>query len=189
MGFSHRARSSSVRSVRRWIRIARSSAPLALSASGLIAGREAGEAPAVFAACPPCPEGVPEEGKRGVLVRCPAPTVLAVDDPRLVRVQPEPDLLHPRGDPAKHVLGLPSRRAVHDRGESPGGVAPPGARRTRREPLSSPGSHRPAVRAHPEPPVGEQAGLASGDVSEEPACPGRAAAQAACISAWPTARE
>jgi hypothetical protein len=30
-------------------------------------------------------------------------------------VQPEPDLLHPRGDPVKHLLGLPPRRAVHDR--------------------------------------------------------------------------
>jgi hypothetical protein len=39
MGFSHRARASSDRSVRRWIRILRSSAPLALGASGLIAGK------------------------------------------------------------------------------------------------------------------------------------------------------
>ena len=35
-------------------------------------------------------------------------------------------------------------------GESPGGVSPPGARRTRREPLGSPGSHRPAIGAHPQ---------------------------------------
>jgi len=48
-------------------------------------------------------------------VLAPAPTVLAVDDPRLVRVKPEPDLLHPRGDPAQHVLSLAARRAVHDR--------------------------------------------------------------------------
>src|SRR3984893_2468018 len=51
-------------------------------------GQEAGEVPAVLAACPPCPEGVPEKGERGVLVRRPAPTVLAVDDPRLLRVEP-----------------------------------------------------------------------------------------------------
>ena len=38
-GFSHRARSSGDRSVRRWIRVRRSSTPLAFSASGLIAGR------------------------------------------------------------------------------------------------------------------------------------------------------
>src|SRR6516225_5023372 len=38
MGFSHRARASNDRSVRRWIRSSRRSAPLALSASGLIAG-------------------------------------------------------------------------------------------------------------------------------------------------------
>src|SRR4051794_16407971 len=115
MGFSHRARSSSDRSVRRWIRIARSSAPLALSASGLIAGRKPVKHPAVLGARAPCPEGISEEGERGVLLLCPALTALAVDDPRLVRVEPEPDLSHPRGDPEKHVLGLPMRRAVHDR--------------------------------------------------------------------------
>ena len=38
MGFSHAARSLRVRSVRRWIRSSRSRSPLALSASGLIAG-------------------------------------------------------------------------------------------------------------------------------------------------------
>jgi hypothetical protein len=38
MGFSHRARASNDRSVRRCIRSLRRSAPLALSASGLIAG-------------------------------------------------------------------------------------------------------------------------------------------------------
>ena len=31
-------------------------------------------------------------------------------------------------------------------GKSPGGISPPGALRTRREPLDSPGSHRPVVR-------------------------------------------
>ena len=46
-------------------------------------------------------------------------------------------------------------------GEWPGGIAPPGSLRTRREPLDSPGSHRPAVRARAEPPVSEQVGLAS----------------------------
>src|SRR5450631_4796723 len=39
MGFSHSARSSTDRSVCRWIRSSRSRALLALSASGLIAGR------------------------------------------------------------------------------------------------------------------------------------------------------
>ncbi len=63
-------------------------------------------------------------------------------------------------------------------GESPGGVSPPGARRTRREPLSSPGSHRPAIRAHTPAPVSEQARLAACDVSDEPARPGLVAAQA-----------
>jgi len=64
---------------------------------------------------PPSPEGVPEEAERGVLVLFPAPTVLAVDDPRLLRVKREPDLAHPLGDPAQHVLRLAARGAVHDR--------------------------------------------------------------------------
>jgi hypothetical protein len=54
----------------------------------------------------------------------------------------------------------------------PVGVAPLDARRTRREALGSPGSHRPAVGAHAKAPVREQASLACGDVSEEPARPG-----------------
>jgi hypothetical protein len=49
---------------------------------------------------------------------------------------------------------LATRRLL---GESPGGISPPGARRTRREPLDSPGSHRPAVLrlwlAHAAPPA------------------------------------
>jgi hypothetical protein len=49
-----------------------------------------------------------------VLVLPPAPIVFAVDDPRLVRVQPEPNLLHPRGDPCEHVLRPAARLAVHD---------------------------------------------------------------------------
>src|SRR5919198_2096898 len=76
--------------------------------------QKAGETPAVLGARPPWPEGVPEEGERGVLVLSPAPTVLAVDDPRLVRVKPKPDRAHPRGDPGQHVLGLTPARAVHD---------------------------------------------------------------------------
>ena len=44
----------------------------------------------------------------------PAPTVFAVDDPRLIRVEPQADLAHPRGDPGKHILGLPPALAVHD---------------------------------------------------------------------------
>src|SRR3954451_18886526 len=113
MGFSHRARSSSDRSVRRWIRSSRSRALLALSASGLMAGKKPVKFRPLLRA-PPCPEGVPEEGKGGVLVLRPAPTVLAVHDPRLLRVKPKPDLAHPRGDPGKHILGLPPALAVHD---------------------------------------------------------------------------
>jgi hypothetical protein len=39
-----------------------------------------------------------------------AATVLAVDDPRLVGVKPQANLLHPRGDPATHVLRVSGGR-------------------------------------------------------------------------------
>jgi hypothetical protein len=52
--------------------------------------------------------------ERGVLVFRPAPTVLAEDYPRFVRVKPRADLAHPRGDPGKHILGLAPALAVHD---------------------------------------------------------------------------
>ena len=104
MGFSHRARLSSERLVRRSIRIVRSSAPLAFSASGLITGStDTNSLPvlrflAVRVRAPsqwgqmrpsflPCPEGEPEEGKRRVLVLAPTLAVFAVDDPRLVGMQ------------------------------------------------------------------------------------------------------
>jgi hypothetical protein len=35
----------------------------------------------------PCPEGIPEEGERDVLVLLPTVAVLAVDDPRLVGME------------------------------------------------------------------------------------------------------
>src|SRR5450432_3444933 len=76
-------------------------------------GQEAGEVLAL-AARPPCPEGVPEKGERDVLVLAPALTVLAIDDPRFVRVKPQADFVHPRSDPAEHQLGLGPALAVHD---------------------------------------------------------------------------
>src|SRR6516162_8401397 len=50
------------------------------------------------------------------------------------------------------------------RGESPGGISPPGARRTGREPRGSSGSHCPAVRPQTKPPVREEVGFTSSDV-------------------------
>ena len=80
-----------------------------------------------------------------------------------------------------------SRPAARTRsGEWPGGVSPPGSLRTRREPLGSPGSHRPAVGAHTKSPVGEQSGLASEDVDQEPACLGGVAAQPLVLALGPT---
>ncbi len=49
-----------------------------------------------------------------MLVLTPTVAVLAIDDPRLVGVKPKPHLAHPRGDPGKHTLSLPSAHAVHD---------------------------------------------------------------------------
>src|SRR5260370_33505776 len=48
-------------------------------------------------------------------------------------------------------------------GEWPGGITPPGSRRTRREGLPSPGSHRPTLAARDEVPVDEEPGLALTD--------------------------
>src|SRR5947207_909135 len=75
--------------------------------------QEAGEVPAL-AARPPCPEGVPKKGEGDVLVLRPALTVLAIDDPRFIRVKPQADFVHPRGDPTEHKLGLGPALAVHD---------------------------------------------------------------------------
>jgi len=76
-------------------------------------------------------------------------------------------------------MGRPitNRHRIPSVGESPGGVAPSGARRTRREPLSSPGSHRPAVGARAQSAAREQARLASVDGGQEPARLGGMAAQ------------
>ena len=41
--------------------------------------------------------------------------VLAVHDPGLVGMQPQPDLLHPLGDRRHHLAGLGFADAVHDR--------------------------------------------------------------------------
>src|SRR5208283_313402 len=71
-------------------------------------------------------------------------------------------------------------------GEWPGGIAPPGSLRTRREPLDSPGSHRPAVGARTEAPVSEQVGLASEDVNQEPARLGGVAPQSLVLALGPT---
>src|SRR5205807_9597351 len=113
MGFIHRARSSRNKSVRRWIRMERSSTPLALSASVLIAGKNLTKyRPVLLRAF--LVEGEPEEGEGGVLVVPPAHPVLAVDDPRLVRVAAETHLCHPRGDRLQHRLRLPSAHTMHD---------------------------------------------------------------------------
>jgi len=44
----------------------------------------------------------------------PAPTILTIDDPRFVRMQPQAYFAHPPGDRSKHVLGLPPAHTVHD---------------------------------------------------------------------------
>ena len=62
----------------------------------------------------PWPERESEEGKRGVLVLAPTPAVFAVDDPCLVGMEPQSNLVHPLRDPGQHRLGLCPAFAVHD---------------------------------------------------------------------------
>ena len=56
-----------------------------------------------------------QEGEAGVLVVPPARAVFAVDDRRLVRVEPQAHLLHPLGNSSEHPVGLDLVRTVHDR--------------------------------------------------------------------------
>src|SRR5689334_24879135 len=51
-------------------------------------------------------------------------------------------------------------------GEWPGGISPPGSRRTGQELLSSPGSHCPAFGQHAQPPVRKEFRLASCDAHQ-----------------------
>ena len=79
-----------------------------------------------------------------------------------------------------HLGGRPGRPGPGVPGvESPGGVSPPGARRSRREPLDSPGSCHPAVGRARQRPVGEQARLPFGDRRQEPSAP---------VCGWPRNR-
>jgi hypothetical protein len=57
----------------------------------------------------------PQERELGVLVRGTPPFVLAVHDPGLVGMQPQPDLFHPRADRGQHSSCLPLTNAVHHR--------------------------------------------------------------------------
>jgi hypothetical protein len=75
-----------------------------------------------------------------------------------LRAQEDGEVARVRG-PSAAGLGLPTVLSSRLSGEWPGGVAPPGSLRTRREPLDSPGSHRPAVGARAESPMGEETGL------------------------------
>ena len=73
---------------------------------------EEASVPAIFR--PPWPEGEPEKGERSVLMLSPAPTILTIDDPRFIRVQPQTHLAHPLGDRSMHMLGLPPAHTMHD---------------------------------------------------------------------------
>src|ERR1051326_469397 len=57
------------------------------------------------------------------------------------------------------------------RGEWPGGINPPGSRRTGHEPRSSPGSHCPAVGQHAQVPVSKQLRITSCDFHQPPSRP------------------
>ena len=67
---------------------------------------------------PRLPQGErePEEGERRVLMLLATPVpVLAVHDPGLVGMQPQPDVGHPRRERGQHLLCLPLGHAMHDR--------------------------------------------------------------------------
>ena len=83
---------------------------------GLLAdrGQERAEPLPVLVPRRSLPEFVPEERERGVLVRASPPSVLAVDDPGLVGMQPQPDLLHACADRGQHLMGLALTDTMHD---------------------------------------------------------------------------
>src|SRR5450755_296300 len=70
-------------------------------------------------------EREPQEGERRVLIRAPPPLVLAVPDPGLAGMQPQPDLLHPVPEGSQHLAGLPLSDAVHHRVSGRGESHPP----------------------------------------------------------------
>src|SRR5437660_8421741 len=78
-------------------------------------GQERGELLPVLAAGRAGGEGEPQERERRVLMRAAPVAVLAVDDPGLGRVQPQPDLFHPLPERRQHLAGLALGDAVHDR--------------------------------------------------------------------------
>ena len=112
MGFSHRARASNDGSVRRCIRSLRRSEPLALSASGLIAGENDVKHTPSLRRAPRGRKANPR--KENEVCSCsPSVAVLAIDDPRLVGVKPKPHLSHPRGDPGSLLFAHASEQALH----------------------------------------------------------------------------
>jgi hypothetical protein len=84
---------------------------------GLLAdrGQERAELPPVLVPRRSLPELVPQERKRRVLVRAAPLPVLTVDDPGLVRMQPQADLLHPYADRGQHLTCLLLADTMHDR--------------------------------------------------------------------------
>src|SRR5450755_3195265 len=87
---------------------------LGLQRLGTHRGLEAGEVPASLRSRLPCSEGEPEIGEAGLLMLPPTLAILAIDDPCLVGMKPQPNLVHPLGDPGQHRLGLCPALAVHD---------------------------------------------------------------------------
>jgi hypothetical protein len=99
---------------------------------GLLADRREERGEHVPPRTPGCagPERVPQEREGRVLPGATPAAVLAVHDPGLVGMQPQPDLGHPVPDRPAHILRLASADAVHhavvgvalelDGGEPPG---------------------------------------------------------------------
>ena len=149
MGFSHRARSSNDRSVRRWIRRLAEPGAFGLQRLGADRGQEAGEVPALAARAEHEHVSFTFLGYAFRARGAPALTVLAIDDPRFVRVKPQADLVQPRGDLTEHKLGLDPFLAVHDtesrrRGSHPPALAEPGVNLSaHRAPIVQPSGRTP----------------------------------------------
>ncbi len=93
----------------------RTSALILFRACLLIAGKNALNCCPVLVPRSSLPELVPQVRKGRVLVRAASLPVLAVDDPGLVGMQPQPDLLHPVADRGQHLACLQLADTVHDR--------------------------------------------------------------------------
>ena len=108
------------------------------------------------------PAGTSGSGRPERTLPIPAPTATPATPTTILSHETGPEWwisLTPQGILPPMLGVLESRRVA-------GGIAPPGSRRTRREGLPSPGSHRPTLGGCDQVPVGEETGLVLSDSME-----------------------